>query len=103
MASRRVFLNRIHGEPAIGECHGQGIFTELHFSEREFSNEEIIFGLFFKGRFQFILSLRPTLVRSGMIARNVLCPAKPKTQAVLGRSEERRVGKECRSRWSRKH
>ena len=47
----------------------RAIFTKLHLSERKISNEEIIFGLFFEGRFQFSLSLRPIFARTGMIAR----------------------------------
>src|SRR5438132_14329668 len=31
---------------------------------------------------------------------NADCHAHPESQQILGRSEERRVGKECRSRWS---
>ena len=33
----------------------------------------------------------------------ILLSAMLLTQAVCGRSEERRVGKECRSRWSPYH
>ena len=60
-----------------------GLVTETHIGQRKISNEEKTFGLFLKRRFQFILSLRPTFACTGMIARNVLCPAKPKAQFAL--------------------
>ena len=35
--------------------------------------------------------------------RHVLSPAEAVPETLTGRSEERRVGKECRSRWSPYH
>ena len=64
--TRRQFPRLSHtgftASPRSASVIAAGVFTQFHLSEREISDEEIIFGLFFKGRFQFILSLRPTLV-----------------------------------------
>src|SRR2546422_11592904 len=51
--------------------------------------------------------LRPAAPRTGPHRVHHPAPASPATAALilesLGRSEERRVGKECRSRWSPYH
>ena len=39
--------------------------------------------------------------RKGIV--RIVCKKNPKHKQKQGRSEERRVGKECRSRWSRYH
>src|SRR5260370_36301783 len=40
---------------------------------------------------------------SRVVSRGPFAPVLPKAYAVKDRSEERRVGKECRSRWSPYH
>jgi len=42
-----------------------------------------------------------TLLENGQLT--VVDPVRPLVLAALARSEERRVGKECRSRWSPYH
>ena len=55
------------------ECGG--FVTKTHIDQREISNEDIIFRLFFEERFQFAARLSPTFLGGGMVAGDFLCPA----------------------------
>ena len=48
--------------------------------------------------------IRPDVDRAvDLVVKLIVALIKEKPNATLGRSEERRVGKECRSRWSPYH
>ena len=52
-----------------------GFVTKAHIGQREISNENTIFRLFFEERFQFAARLSPTFLGGGMIAGDFLRPA----------------------------
>ena len=70
-----VLLDRIRGHGPFGQSQRGGFVTEAHIGQREISNEEIIFRLFFEERFQFAARLSPTFLGGGMVAGDFLRPA----------------------------
>ena len=52
---------------------------------------------------KFGVSAAPVMVAGGAVAGGAADAAEEKTEFNAERSEERRVGKECRSRWSPYH
>ena len=70
-------LSRSGSRPsrARPELERGGFVTEAHIGQREISNEDIIFRLFFEERFQFAARLSPTFLGGGMIAGDFLRPA----------------------------
>src|SRR6266513_4640664 len=73
--SQRVFLDRIHGDCALGQSQCSGVVTKTHIGKREISHQIKIFRLFFEESFQFAASPRPTFAGGDMVAGNFLCPA----------------------------
>ena len=72
---QRVFLDRNHGHGPFGQSQCSRFVTEAHIGQREISNQDIIFRLFFKERFQFAARLSPAFLRGSMVAGDFLRPA----------------------------
>ena len=72
--SYRVFLDRIRGHGPFRQSQRSGFVTKAHIGQREISNQEIIFRLFFEERFQFAARLSPTFLGGGMVAGDFLRP-----------------------------
>ena len=72
--SYRVLLNWIRGYGALRQRQRAGLVAKTHHGQREISNENIIFRLFFEERFQFAARLAPTFLGGGMVARDILSP-----------------------------
>ena len=71
----RVFLNREGSHRLLGQSERSGFVTKAHIGQREITNEQIIFRLFFEKRFQFAARLPPTFLGGGMVASDFLRPA----------------------------
>src|SRR6266516_42113 len=72
---QRVFLNRNHGDRALGQSQCSDVVAKTHAYKRQISHQNKIFRLFFEERLQFAASLTPTFAGGGMVAGNFLCPA----------------------------
>ena len=73
--SYRVLLNWIRRHGALRQRQRTGLVAETHHGQREISNENIIFRLFFEERFQFAARLAPTFLGGGIVAGDFLRPA----------------------------
>src|SRR5947209_71040 len=94
--SRRSFLGRGRGdefletrivskriEHRIEPCQRGGLVLEAHIGQREISDEEIFFRLFFEARFQFAARLPPTFLGGGMVADDLFRPTYPTAQLAV--------------------
>ena len=73
--SSASFSIGIRGHRLLGQSERGGFVTKAHIGQREISNEQIIFRLFFEERFQFAARLSPTFLGGGMVAGDFLRPA----------------------------
>jgi hypothetical protein len=67
----RVFLDRIGGDGAFSQSQRGGFVTEAQIGQREISDEDIIFQVFFEERFQFAARLSPPQM-TGTVYRLIL-------------------------------
>src|SRR5262249_6756708 len=73
-ATHRVFLNRKRSYASLRKIQSGGFITKAHGSQREIAEEEMMFRLFFKERFQFATCLFPASFGSNGVTGNVLSP-----------------------------
>ena len=64
---------------ALRQRQRAGLVTESHHGQREISNENIIFRLFFEERFQFAARLPPTFLGGRIVAGEFCTPSLTKS------------------------
>src|SRR5436309_643828 len=71
----RVFPARNRACGPFEQSQRGGLVTEADIGEREISNQQVMFLLFFQERFKFVARLPPTFLGAGLIAADFLSPA----------------------------
>ena len=69
------FSSRIRGHGPLRQSQCSGFVAKAHTGQREISNQEIIFRLFFEERFQFAARLPPAFLGGGMVAGRLVAPS----------------------------
>ena len=64
-----------HRHSPFDQSQCGGFVTETHIDQREITNQNRIFRLFFEEKFQFAARLSPSFLGGGMLAGNLLRPA----------------------------